>query len=47
MSKDGGNGKGRELTRVEIPSLYCLNVATTGAIVMYDRMVKGVGWVKK
>jgi len=22
---------------IEIPSSYCLNVATTGAIVMYDR----------
>jgi len=27
-------------TIIEIPTLYCLNVATTGGIVMYDRMAK-------
>jgi tRNA G18 (ribose-2'-O)-methylase SpoU len=28
-------------TAVVIPSKYCLNVATTGSIIMYDRLVKG------
>ena len=34
--------KENEVIQIESPELFCLNVATSGSIIMYDRYAKGI-----